>query len=282
MASTIKGTDSNDLIIQSGIGKTVILKNDTLDIDINKIPVNTIGTSTDNAIVRFDGLTGKVQNSGVVIDDSNNIGVGAGSFGLSTGGVNKLVVKTTGVELDATPTIGDNSLKIATTAYVDTQMGTRGRLVQMTAQNSTSGTSIDFTGIPSWVKRITVMLNGVSTSGTSNYIIQLGISTGVETTGYAVYASTFGSTSVASSIFNNGFGIRISRTTEVASGRLLLHNITGNIWSGDYAIADSSNGESFFGAGSKTLSGVLDRVRITTVNGTDTFDAGSINIMYEG
>ena len=34
-------------------------------------------------------------------------------------------------------------------------------------------------------------------------------------------------------------------------------------------------------AGRVTLSGALDRVRVTTVNGTDTFDAGSINILYE-
>ena len=36
------------------------------------------------------------------------------------------------------------------------------------------------------------------------------------------------------------------------------------------------------GAGvSPSLSGALDRVRITTVLGTPTFDAGTINIMYE-
>lgn len=168
---------------------------------------------------------------------------------------------------------------VATLPPFSTELAPRMQL--MTAKTA-SGTSVDFTGIPSWVKRVTVMFNGVSTSGTSNYIIQLGISTGVETTGYAVYASVFGLSSVSSSTFNNGFGIRIARTTEVASGRLLLHNITGNIWSGDCAMSDSSNGESFFGAGSKTLSGTLDRIRITTVNGTDTFDAGTINILVEG
>lgn len=33
-------------------------------------------TSTDNAIVRFDGATGAVQNSNVIIDDNGNVGVG--------------------------------------------------------------------------------------------------------------------------------------------------------------------------------------------------------------
>ena len=35
------------------------------------------------------------------------------------------------------------------------------------------------------------------------------------------------------------------------------------------------------GGGSVTLSGALDRVVLTTVGGTDTFDAGSVNIIYE-
>ncbi len=37
-------------------------------------------TSTDNAIVRFDGTTGDIQNSAVTIDDSGNIGTGTQSF----------------------------------------------------------------------------------------------------------------------------------------------------------------------------------------------------------
>jgi hypothetical protein len=33
--------------------------------------------------------------------------------------------------------------------------------------------------------------------------------------------------------------------------------------------------------GSKTLSAELTTVRITTVNGTDTFDAGTVNVSWE-
>jgi hypothetical protein len=49
-----------------------------------------------------------------------------------------------------------------------------------TAVASTSGTSIDFTSIPLWVKRITVMFAGVSTNGTSPFLVQLGDAGGIE------------------------------------------------------------------------------------------------------
>ena len=63
------------------------------------------------------------------------------------------------------------------------------KIVSGTSVASTSGTSIDFTSIPSWVKRITVMFDGVSTNGTSNLQVQIGDSGGIENTGYTAAAS---------------------------------------------------------------------------------------------
>jgi hypothetical protein len=57
---------------------------------------------------------------------------------------------------------------------------------------------------------------------------------------------------------------------------------TSNTWSSFHSMALSNLANTLNGAGSVTLSATLDRIRITTVNGTDTFDAGSINIAYEG
>jgi hypothetical protein len=155
-----------------------------------------------------------------------------------------------------------------------------------TAVASTSGTSIDFTSIPSWAKRITIMFNGVSTNGTSNYLVQIG-SGSVVTSGYvsgaiAVQASTatVGNNSTAGFIVTasrqgagqNEFGLVI---ISLVSGFVYLS--TGNIT--DNGSANTTRGNT--SSGTLTLSGILDRVRITTVNGTDTFDAGSINILYE-
>jgi hypothetical protein len=146
-----------------------------------------------------------------------------------------------------------------------------------TAKNLT-GTSVDFTGIPDWVKRITVTASGLSTNGTSRPMIQLGDSGGVETSGYTGTVAT----SAASLQFTSGF--QIAETVAAATaltGRVTLerHN-TSNLWIASSVMA-SSGGSINQMAGEKTLSATLDRVRITTANGTDTFDAGTVNIHYE-
>jgi hypothetical protein len=63
---------------------------------------------------------------------------------------------------------------------------------------------------------------------------------------------------------------------------MTITNITGNTWVNNAVIARSDIAIMGIGSGSVALSGALDRVRITTVNGTDTFDAGSVNIIMEG
>ena len=142
-----------------------------------------------------------------------------------------------------------------------------------TSQASTSGTSIDFTGIPSWVKRVTVMFNGVSTNGTSYFLIQIG-SGSVTTSGYTSACSTITSTAgfvqvdsiTAANVFYGYSPILLfSGTTYISNAAIQRYGATDGISAGV----------------SPALSGALDRVRITTVNGTDTFDAGSINILYE-
>jgi hypothetical protein len=153
-----------------------------------------------------------------------------------------------------------------------------------TAVASTSGTSIDFTSIPSWVKRITVMFAGVSTNGTSVIQIQLGDSGGVETTGYlGAGGLIINNAATAVATFTSGFAITSAATAaSVYHGSMVITLLGSNAWvaNGAFARSDAALVQNF-GQGSKTLSDTIDRVRITTVNGTDTFDAGSINILYE-
>jgi hypothetical protein len=162
--------------------------------------------------------------------------------------------------------------------------GNVGALTAGTAVASTSGTSIDFTGIPSFAKRITIMFSGVSTSGTARLIIQIG-SGSVDTSGYAsggYYLQSSATNGIITA--TNGFVIYWDAAAGTRSGTMTLSllNSSSNLWVEDHTlyVVDGANG-CIFGAGTKTLSGVLDRVRITTSNGTDTFDAGSINILYE-
>jgi hypothetical protein len=166
-----------------------------------------------------------------------------------------------------------------TTWYPSQSVFTAGsQLVSGTSQATTSGTSIDFTGIPSWVKRITVMFNGVSVSGSSNFIIQLGDSGGIEITGYSG-----GSFNAGVASYNTaGFDLTAQQlSTQLWGGSVTLTNITGNTWCESGVISGDSSGYIGASGGSKTLSATLDRIRVTTANGTDTFDAGSINILYE-
>ncbi len=157
--------------------------------------------------------------------------------------------------------------------------GINSAIVSGTSQASTSGTSIDFTGIPSWVRRVTVMFNGVSTNGTSNYLVQIGDGS-VNTTGYSSVGTGMDGTGVSITAYTTGFGIRSTVATYVISGQVVLTLVTSNTWVAS-GVLSTSLPLTFTTSGTKALSSTLDRVRITTVNGTDTFDAGSINILYE-
>jgi hypothetical protein len=156
-------------------------------------------------------------------------------------------------------------------------------LTSDTAKASTSGTTVDFTGIPSWVKRITVMFSGVDTSSTSQIQIQLGDATSFEVTGYSGSASG-GGTGLGSTAMSAGFLIEPSTAvvaTTVRNGNIVITKITGTTYSASGTMGYSNQALSTYCGGAKTLTGTLTRVRITTVNGTDTFTAGTINIMYE-
>jgi hypothetical protein len=175
-------------------------------------------------------------------------------------------------------TLQEQAVAGSTTLTLPTFDGTVGLLVSGTAVASTSGTSIDFTSIPAGVRRITVMFDDVSTNGSSIVCIQLGDAGGIETTGY-----TGGATNQSPTYTANTVGLNLvggGNASSAYMGHAILTQISGNTWILSSGVQISLSNISAAG-GAKTLSGTLDRVRITTVNGTDTFDAGSINILYE-
>lgn len=198
------------------------------------------------------------------------------------------------ISIEADPTLAQGYLKVnGTTAATVTSTGlttaslqnaavTPAKLAQpytlATAQASTSGTAIDFTGIPSWAKRITVMFNGVSTNGSSNILIQVG-SGSLTTSGYNSSGGVFNySAGTAGASSTAGFLV-FNQASYTIFGHMTLTLASGSTWVESHAVR---SGEAGCGGGFVTLSGALDRIRVTTVNGTDTFDAGSINISYEG
>ena len=154
------------------------------------------------------------------------------------------------------------------------------RITQGTAVASTSGTSIDFTSLPAWVKKITVMLASNSTNGVSDVVFRIG-SGSVATTGYLGSSWNSAGSWVAST---DGWHLSSGNAAAIVHGNIVITqlNAASYIWTaaGNFSRSDNASGNLV--SGSCTLSGVLDRVRITTVNGTDTFDSGSVNIIYEG
>lgn len=198
----------------------------------------------------------------------------ADTIGFTEGGAESLRLNSSGNAVFA------GSVTVAGTVQVGGITTNVYPLVSGTAQNA-AGTAVDFTGIPPWVKRVTVAFSGVSQSGSSVHAIQLGSGT----------FQTYGYVSNATSTNNGGGSIGAGSTTRFvlsgnttgvyeASGLAVLTLVSGTTWVMS-SVRNASQSQSETGAGTVTLGGTLDRIRITTVNGTDTFDAGTINILYE-
>lgn len=188
------------------------------------------------------------------------------------------------ITLQAPSVAGTNTLTLPAGTGTMTVAGVNSNIVSGTAVASTSGTSIDYTSLPLWIKRITIMFNGVSLSGSANLLIQIGTGGTPTTSGYSStssYALASGSASGGVSS-TAGYIMYISTASYVFSGHIVLTNVSGNIWVASGLISNVTTtpytGQT---AGTGTLAGTLNMVRITTSNGTDTFDAGSVNILYE-
>ena len=151
-----------------------------------------------------------------------------------------------------------------------------------TSVASTSGTAIDFTGIPSWARRVTVLIAGISTNGSSSMQVQLGTSGGFETSSYVCMNSVIINSAALASAATSGFVTNGCTASETYSGSAIISLVSSNAWTFQSMMSRVDASAIAHTVGSKSLSGTLDRVRITTVNGTDTFDAGTINISYEG
>ncbi len=173
----------------------------------------------------------------------------------------------------STTLVGTDTSQTLTNKIVSNSVVQGGTLTQMATVNAGS-TSVDFTGIPSWAKRITIVLSGLSINATTTVLVQVGTTAGFVTTGYLGVA---GGTN-----YTIGFGIFNGAATTVAHGTMTLIGIAGNTWVATAKGGFSSSVNDFTGGGSVTAPGVVDRIRLTTLSGTAVFDAGVVNVMYEG
>ncbi len=212
--------------------------------------------------------------AGRALLDDANAAAQRTTLGLGTAAVAGLLDEDNMASDSATDVPSQQSVK----AYVDAQVG--GLTIPTTATATTSGASIDLTGISSSAKQIVILGNGVSSSGTSEWILQLGDSGGFETTGYTCQGArpTTDTTTVLST---TGLGVYRGATSGsfTFNFRVVLTRYEGssNQWHME-STAWRVGGALGMSNGEKSLSGTLTQIRFTTVGGTDTFDAGSINI----
>lgn len=293
------------------------LTSSTANITLGTIPTLTAGTTTSTAanitngtvqtltastatisqgsailaqgtIATFNSTTGTIGNLSTTLAGDFTISSGTGTLGTTgvTAGTYGSVTAIPFLTVDAKGRITSATTGTFSSTPADGSI-TPAKLSQpftsATAVASTSGTAIDFTSIPSWVKRITVMFDRVSTNGASLPAIQLGDSGGVETSGYNAVSSLF---SGSPSLYTTSFTLLTDALSAVAiSGHVTLNLLSSsaNTWAiGGVLATPTAAAYMTFVGGTKSLSATLDRVRITTVGGTDTFDAGSVNILYEG
>lgn len=287
---------THDYVIANGTGAAVRSDlNGSLAAIVSNNSSTTAPTTTYAYMWWADTTTGLLKQRNA----ANNAWITIGTLASTNLGLATLASPTfTGTPAAPTATAGTNTTQLATTAYVvDQALAKAGgtmtgvityaaaqpRLVRGTAVTSTSGTSIDFTGIPSWAKKITVIFYAVSTTGVSPVQIQLGDSGGVETTGYLGSATVItGTNACLIASYTPGFLIPGALSGSTRSGLLTIANVATTVWVASGAFDEASAVQAGTTQGYKILSDVLDRVRITTGGGTDTFDSGIINIIYEG
>jgi hypothetical protein len=315
MSDYTKSTDfaSKDSLATGNSAK--IVKGTEIDTEFNNI-ATAIATKANTASPTFTGTpaaptaTSGTNTTQIATTAFVAAAVSASSSGLADPGANGVVVRTAlstttartitaGTGITVTNGTGVSGNPTIANAGVTSFNGSAGAITGVNSVNGNTGavtintltassvqtapgsaTPIDFTSIPSWVKKITVMFQGFSTGGTSDICMRLGTGSTptYATSGYVGQANQIS----AFTSFSTSFLINTNvAAANLHSGIITFANINSNTWCGSGILMPNTGNNGVFSGGYITLSAALTAVRITTVNGTDTLDAGSINILYE-
>lgn len=252
---------------------------------------NTVSSSpisaTAGAVAAVVGSSNGSATPGVYGTTTNATGYGV--IGTALGGYGVYATSNTGVGLvvqSNTGTIAQFANATNSSIFTITNAGaiTGGKIITGTVISASANTFLDFTGIPSWARRVTLMFSAVSMSATADILVQLG-SGSVQTTGYSSVGSGI-ATTVATTASTAGFIVGNTGALLAANfldGQMIFNILaTGtNTWAGSGSFAMRTTPQTMLSSGVVSLVGALDRLRITSVANTATFDAGSININWE-
>jgi hypothetical protein len=155
-------------------------------------------------------------------------------------------------------------------------------LTFLTSQASTTGTTVDFLGIPTWARKITLVMHAVSSDSTGHLLVQIGSGSTPETTGYnnAISFAITSAGAVNTTASTAGFPIRSAAATQAFTGALTIYGTGNNYWTamGNFA---SSVGT----VATSTCTGTIDTftnvgiLRVTLSTGN--FDGGVMTVLYE-
>lgn len=153
------------------------------------------------------------------------------------------------------------------------------------AQAASGLTQLDFTGIPSWARRVSVAFYGLSSAAASVILrIQLGTATnGIIAVGYTgTQVQWAAGTPVATAWSGSQCVLTVGAGSDDPSGVVVFNLLGSRTWVMSF-VGGGTNGLAMcISAGEKSLPSntTLDRLRVSTVAG-NTFDGGTVNVYYE-
>lgn len=264
-------SDISNVSISTGSGTYAISGSTTLTVTLTSHG-RSVGDIVYLGFTSGTAVSGEFTVAGVT--DANNFTVNYGSTLTTSGNV---TVSYSNYGQTRIASLLQTIQGTSTDTFISPSVFKQLKLVSDTVQTTTSGTTKDFT-IPSWVKRITVMFAGVSMSSTNDVLVQIGTGGTPATSGYSSGSGRASGTSASGTSSTAGMVIYFNTAANTLDGNMVLTNVTGNTWTSSHSFAWSNGSVS--GGGSIALGGTMNILRIKSAS-TDTFDAGSINIMYE-